>query len=597
MINVRVARNLRELYQAYRLVHDQYAAIELIQPRASQLRFFVRDFLPATTALVAMIDGEVAGTASMVQWSSLGLPASSVYSAELLALVSSGKFIAESTKFACAPLPNITKLTPGKMSVVSTALLRALFHWCLRSSVSDWLLVVHPRVQNFYRDQLGFVILGDERECSHVAGKPGVLLGLDVAALMNGHVTPTELAKDLFLSSIPEEEVSRNYSPYLEEIALFLLSDLSVWSSAEDIERETLLRYEPPIECILDHLVSSTTITSLPVAPLINLFHPSFEYRFDQEIHCQDYRPSHIALRKTIADLLPVLQLQASRKTVNFKLAVNDRIPDELVIDFKALAALIAVASRVFIDSSISLDHVVADLSARLCSADEIELVFTLRSTQSLSPKAYSNISDELKGFSDILSIELPSDSDIGFRGKLAALAIGTALPLGIALYHPRRGTAGSETLYSAAQASQARLRILVVEDNVVQQVLLRRVLSEYWGHDVIISTTGELALETLEKTPVDLILLDIQLPGMDGFEVSQRVRKLPNRTIREIPIYALTSFVLPADRSRCFAAGMDGYLPKPLVVSDLAVVIEEIVSTRLRSSGEQRQTTKRLVA
>jgi signal transduction histidine kinase/CheY-like chemotaxis protein len=128
-----------------------------------------------------------------------------------------------------------------------------------------------------------------------------------------------------------------------------------------------------------------------------------------------------------------------------------------------------------------------------------------------------------------------------------------------------------------AADASDQRavgLRILLAEDNVVNKRVALRLL-EKQGHTVATAGTGNAVLELLEQQTFDLILMDVQMPGMDGFEATAVIRR--NETGRRIPIIALTAHAMIGDRERCLAAGMDGYASKPIRTEDLNKEIERL--------------------
>jgi PAS domain S-box-containing protein len=122
------------------------------------------------------------------------------------------------------------------------------------------------------------------------------------------------------------------------------------------------------------------------------------------------------------------------------------------------------------------------------------------------------------------------------------------------------------------------RLRCLVAEDNPVNQQLVIRML-EHAGHDSVLANTGREALQHANNGPFDLILMDVQMPDMDGLEATAAIRS--NELLRggRIPIVAMTAHAMPGDRDACFAAGMDGYLTKPLRLDTLVVEIERILN------------------
>lgn len=114
------------------------------------------------------------------------------------------------------------------------------------------------------------------------------------------------------------------------------------------------------------------------------------------------------------------------------------------------------------------------------------------------------------------------------------------------------------------------RLKILVAEDGRTNQRLAMGLL-ESWGHEVAIAENGRLAVQCWEQEQFDLILMDLQMPHMDGIEATQIIRECEQQTGKHIPIIALTAHALSGDRDRCLDAGMDGYLSKPFRRAELA--------------------------
>jgi len=132
------------------------------------------------------------------------------------------------------------------------------------------------------------------------------------------------------------------------------------------------------------------------------------------------------------------------------------------------------------------------------------------------------------------------------------------------------------------AQAEGRRLlRILLAEDNPLNQEVARLHL-ESWGHTVILAETGRQALEIFERQPVDLILMDVQMPVLSGLDAAVEIRQRERGSGGgRVPIVALTAWALPGDRERCLWAGMDEYLAKPVEARQMRQVIERLASQR----------------
>jgi two-component system cell cycle response regulator DivK len=108
---------------------------------------------------------------------------------------------------------------------------------------------------------------------------------------------------------------------------------------------------------------------------------------------------------------------------------------------------------------------------------------------------------------------------------------------------------------------------ILYVEDNYDNRMLIRRVL-EAEGYRVIEAEDGVQGIERLQSQTPDLVLMDINLPEIDGYEVTKRFKQLPS--MDEVPVIAVTANVMKGDREKTLAAGCDGYIPKPIDIDAL---------------------------
>lgn len=109
--------------------------------------------------------------------------------------------------------------------------------------------------------------------------------------------------------------------------------------------------------------------------------------------------------------------------------------------------------------------------------------------------------------------------------------------------------------------------RILYVEDNFENRLFVRRVL-ESMGLEMLEAYDGQAGIDMAQTEKPDLILMDVGLPGIDGLETTARIKEIP--TISQIPVIALTANAMKGDRERCLAAGCDGYLQKPIGVTEL---------------------------
>ena len=126
----------------------------------------------------------------------------------------------------------------------------------------------------------------------------------------------------------------------------------------------------------------------------------------------------------------------------------------------------------------------------------------------------------------------------------------------------------------AAPSAALRHLRILLAEDNVVNQKVAAR-LVEKLGHTVEIAANGQQALAAYERKPFDVVLMDVQMPVMNGYDATRAIRDDERGTGRHIPIVALTAHAMKDDRGICLEAGMDDYLAKPIHPAELASTLE----------------------
>ena len=122
--------------------------------------------------------------------------------------------------------------------------------------------------------------------------------------------------------------------------------------------------------------------------------------------------------------------------------------------------------------------------------------------------------------------------------------------------------------------------RILLVEDSIPNQKVALAILQSQ-GHKVVVANDGQEALERFGPRQFDAILMDIQMPGMDGFACTAAIRSAEARTGAHIPIIAMTAHALAGDREKCLAAGMDDYVSKPIRRDDLFRALASAIAAR----------------
>jgi len=155
----------------------------------------------------------------------------------------------------------------------------------------------------------------------------------------------------------------------------------------------------------------------------------------------------------------------------------------------------------------------------------------------------------------------LPARSPAGIPAKLP-----------LALPRPASDTASTALVAPATR----RLRILVADDHDANRNLVTTVLGKR-GHACVEAANGYQVLEALDRESFDVVLMDVQMPGMDGYQATAAIRKREEEQGGHVPIIALTAHAMSGDRERCLLAGMDAYLAKPLRPSELVQLVESV--------------------
>jgi CheY-like chemotaxis protein len=157
---------------------------------------------------------------------------------------------------------------------------------------------------------------------------------------------------------------------------------------------------------------------------------------------------------------------------------------------------------------------------------------------------------------------------------KQADLLKAVAAALGQVEPPPKPAPAKPSAPTPVASEPPPGLKILLAEDSVVNQRLALGLLRQ-WGHTVVVANNGREALERLADQPFDVVLMDVQMPEMDGLEATARLRERERESGTHVPVIAMTAHAMQGDRDRCLAAGMDGYVVKPIRRPELQAALE----------------------
>ncbi|MGM0444741.1 MAG: response regulator, partial [Fibrobacterota bacterium] len=146
--------------------------------------------------------------------------------------------------------------------------------------------------------------------------------------------------------------------------------------------------------------------------------------------------------------------------------------------------------------------------------------------------------------------------------------------------YHPADMPAGGDFSSPEGTVREEDLqgvKVLIAEDNIVNQKVAQRICEKI-GVIPTIAADGEQAVQALYKTSFDIVLMDVQMPVLDGYEATERIRRDPPPMNEDIPVIAMTANAMQGDKDRCLRSGMNDYISKPVKPADIRSKIREWV-------------------
>ncbi|HUA60618.1 MAG TPA: response regulator [Verrucomicrobiae bacterium] len=282
----------------------------------------------------------------------------------------------------------------------------------------------------------------------------------------------------------------------------------------------------------------------------------------------------------------------AQQKGLQLACEVDPQIPDNLIGDENRIRQVllnllgnaikftdrgsvrVAVAMEPAADSGLVAHFTVRDTGPGI-PEDKRKIIFEpFRQADGSTTRRYGGTGLGLaisSGLVDILGGRIWLESQVGIGSTFhftAPFALGATVI-------PQRAAAPANSVECAP------LSILVAEDNIVSQRLVKALLQER-GHAVTLAGNGVEVLHLLEQRDFDLILMDIQMPEMDGLQATAEIRHREGHKGKHLPIVAMTAHAMAGDRERCLDAGMDGYIAKPIHPAELMALITGITAQRV---------------
>jgi two-component system, sensor histidine kinase and response regulator len=293
--------------------------------------------------------------------------------------------------------------------------------------------------------------------------------------------------------------------------------------------------------------------------------------------------PVAFSLREVVERAMRAHSVAGARKGLKLHSSVDPGIPEKIVSDPNRLAQILTNLLGNAIKFTLA-GEVELRVELKGLTSERVQLHFSVRDSGIGIPRSKQESIFEAFSQADTSTTRNFGGTGLGLTisSKLVQMLggdlgveseVGTGSRFHFTLCMRLAGTETSEVPATIAgdfvPETPAGLRILLAEDNVVNQKLAVRLL-EKQGHLVAVAGTGTKVLELLRSQSFDLILMDVQMPEMDGFETTAAIRESEKGTGKRMPIVALTAHAMVGDRERCFAAGMDAYTTKPIRTEEL---------------------------
>jgi signal transduction histidine kinase/CheY-like chemotaxis protein len=307
--------------------------------------------------------------------------------------------------------------------------------------------------------------------------------------------------------------------------------------------------------------------------------------------------PVAFALRECIRGPIDLLAVRAAQKKIALCSEVSPTVPDRLIGDplrlQQVLINLLGNALKFTEEGAVGLE-----ITAELARNGEVLLMFEIKDTGiGISPEKQETIFEAFTQADGSVARRFGGTGlGLTISSRLVSLMGGriwveSAPGIGSCFHFTARFQLAEEQAVPASTPAPAAnnlpermcgpLRILLAEDNPVNQLLAIKLL-EKQGHTVSLATNGRLATEAVAAgTEFDLILMDVQMPEVSGYEATRQIREMERGTARHIPIIAMTAFAMAGDRERCLAVGMDGYISKPIKIQELLNLVAAVAGPR----------------
>jgi signal transduction histidine kinase/ActR/RegA family two-component response regulator len=309
------------------------------------------------------------------------------------------------------------------------------------------------------------------------------------------------------------------------------------------------------------------------------------------------------SLRECVGGAVRTLEFLARQKGLDLSLTIAPEAPDQLIGDPHRLRQVllnltnnaIKFTSRGFVrvevtdagslTGDVNLRFAVRDSGIGIAASEQQFILEPFRQADQSVTRQYGGTGLGLAICSSIVALWGGRMSIESEAGEGSTFAFDASFPRAGSAVAPAPMEHPADRIAESANA-HARYRILVAEDNRVNQLLIERLLARE-NHIVTMVSNGREAIEALHSSTFDIVLMDVQMPEMDGFETVARWREREASLGVRLPVVAMTAHAMSGDREKCLEAGMDGYVSKPIQPAKLFESIEQAIASA-RDLGKQ---------